>query len=363
MANKSTLLKNALRRKWLDFLRSHPAVAKYIEDSPSLHAGMNKLMINAAVGSTMARPQAYTLWTPRPIDPAPTGRKSADPPVSYISWDGLANRRFTGRHLPPAPESYARRLNETVPLNRVLALYQRQDFIPATNCSALLCFFAQWFTDSFLRKDQIDERLNTSNHEIDLCEIYGLDAATTRLLRTLEGGKLKTRCGGRFPELLFDGHGDLKDEFKELTYMKPYLGGMSQEQIVLGTLVEVDDDERKKRKLGLYATGLERGNSTILYTAISSIFIREHNRLCHKLAEKYPNWDDDRLFETARNINIVVGLNLTIYEYINQLSLPPVKLYLDRSFAEREHWYRANRIAIEFNLLYRWHPSCRTCFR
>jgi prostaglandin-endoperoxide synthase 2 len=30
-------------------------------------------------------------------------------------------------------------------------------------------------------------------------------------------------------------------------------------------------------------------------------------------------------------------------------------LKLDRHFAEKQHWYRTNRIAIEFDLLYRWH--------
>jgi prostaglandin-endoperoxide synthase 2 len=48
-------------------------------------------------------------------------------------------------------------------------------------------------------------------------------------------------------------------------------------------------------------------------------------------------------------------LYLTIDEYINQVGQPPMKLKLARLFAERKHWYRANRIAIEFNLLYRWH--------
>ena len=34
-------------------------------------------------------------------------------------------------------------------------------------------FFAQWFTDSFLRTSLTDYRKNESNHEIDLCQIYG----------------------------------------------------------------------------------------------------------------------------------------------------------------------------------------------
>jgi prostaglandin-endoperoxide synthase 2 len=369
-------------RSFTQFLYKNPWLAKIISENPGLHQAANKAAINYTVSSTMARPQAYALWTGAPIDPNPTaptpttslayserddirtlpyGQTAAasppDPPVDYITWTGLINRRYTGRHLPPAPRSYLDRLP---PLNDVLALYERRQengrdkFIPSDRCSSLLCFFAQWFTDSFLRKDQMDERLNTSNHEIDLCEIYGLDAETARQLRTLQGGKLKTSDDGRFPRRLCNPDGDVKEEFKKLIYVQPFLKGKSLEDITLGSL-EGTDEERKKRKLGLYATGLERGNSTILYTAISTIFIREHNRLCELLAVAHPDWDDDRLFETARNINIAMLLNLTINEYINQLAQPPVMLRLDRHFAEDQHWYRANRIAIEFNLLYRWH--------
>jgi prostaglandin-endoperoxide synthase 2 len=344
------LFKNDLRRKFLNFLRAQPWAADLIRNTPFLHRIYSKKLIAGGVTNTAARPQPYTLWTPTPIDPAPAGVKPSEPPVDYISWTGLVDRRFTGRHLPPAPASYTDRLPD---VDRVLALYKRREFIASSNCSALLCFFAQWFTDSFLRKDYSDERLNTSNQEIDLCEIYGLDAKTTRLLRTVQGGKLKTREGGRFPERLYDEHGHVKTEFAQLSYVQAAPGGQSLEDRALGTLE--DENLRKQRKLALYATGLDRGNSTIFYTAISSIFIREHNRLCDLLARAHSDWDDDRLFETARNINIVTGLNLTINEYINQLSNPPVKLFLDRSFAEDEPWYRQNRIAIEFDLLYRWH--------
>jgi prostaglandin-endoperoxide synthase 2 len=376
-------LNNERRRQFVNFLRAHPGIGKFIESWPWLHAKASTGLINSAVNSAIARPQAYTLWTGIPIDPNPTDRTPTtslaiseydkilklpygqtlaasppDPPVDYIVWTGLVDRRYTGRHLPPAPRSYADRLP---PLERVLALYARkqkngqEQSIHSTNCSALLAFFAQWFTDSFLRKDQKDERLNTSNHEIDLCEIYGLDAETARSLRTLQGGKLKVSGDGRFPARLYDARGEVNPDFKDLTYVKPYLGRATLEDITLGSL-DVTGAERDRRKLGLYATGLERGNSTILYTAISTIFIREHNRLCDDvLAPAHPDWNDERLFQTARNINIVMLLHLTINEYINQLAQPPIKVKLDRPWAEKEHWYRANRIAIEFNLLYRWH--------
>jgi prostaglandin-endoperoxide synthase 2 len=130
--------------------------------------------------------------------------------------------------------------------------------------------------------------------------------------------------------------------------------GKDLEDLVLGTL-DVPPAQLLERKKGLYVTGLERGNSTVVYVAISVIFMREHNRICDALAQTYPSWDDHRLFHTARNVNIVMLLCLVINEYINHLAQAPFKLSLERNFAEHRSWYRANRIAIEFDLLYRWH--------
>jgi prostaglandin-endoperoxide synthase 2 len=324
-----------------------------------LNSLLNTAIIDGLVTKGEGRPLPYSLWTPTPIG-AKQRTDPADTPVDYISWTSLVDRRFTARHLPPADQAYIDRLPR--PLDRVVALYQCAAFTPSKTTSALLCFFAQWFTDSVLRTNIVDRRLNTSNHEIDLCQIYGLDAETAAILRTHRGGRLRTSQDGLFPARMTDDNARPLPEFAGLPYLKPMADGVALEDLVLGTL-NVAPDERDRRKARLYATGLERGNSTVVYAAISTIFVREHNRICGELAKAYPAWDDDRLFETARNVNIVLLLCLVINEYINHLAQSPFRLALERHFAERETWYRANRIAIEFDLLYRWHsltPSVLT---
>jgi prostaglandin-endoperoxide synthase 2 len=110
----------------------------------------------------------------------------------------------------------------------------------------------------------------------------------------------------------------------------------------------------------LFLTGLVRGNVTPFYSAINIIFMREHNRLCREMARRYPTWDDNRLFETARNTNIVQLLKIIVEDYINHLSSAHFKVFVEPGFAEKQNWYRANRIAAEFDLLYRWHPLIPT---
>ena len=321
-----------------------------VASTPGLSEVINAAAISHVVGVTAPRPLPFTLWTGRPMG-VPYGGAGPEVPSDYVTWTGLVDRRFTGRHLPPADAAYMSRLPK---IEDLLPLFRRRAFVASTNTSTLLCYFAQWFTDSFLRTSPGDTRLNTSNHEIDLCQIYGLDAETAALLRTRQDGTLRTCAQGLYPAHLFDVHGALNPQFATLPYLQALPDGTTLEDVVLGSL-NVPADEMAVRKRGLYATGLERGNSTILYTAISSIFIREHNRLCGLLSAAHPAWDDDRLFQTARNINIVLLLKLTIEEYINHLAGAPIKLSLQRGFAEHTGWYRTNRIAIEFDLLYRWH--------
>jgi prostaglandin-endoperoxide synthase 2 len=104
----------------------------------------------------------------------------------------------------------------------------------------------------------------------------------------------------------------------------------------------------------LYATGLERGNSTLGYVAVSTIFLREHNRLAKALRAQNASWSDERIFQTARNVNTVILMKLVVEDYINHI-LGHQLFKLDHDFAEDEKWYRPNWIALEFDLLYRWH--------
>ncbi len=301
---------------------------------PLIGDEVNRLAINHIATRTVARPRPFSLWSsvPKPAN--------GEGPVSdYTSWPGLTDKTFSARHLPPADLAF----NANQPaLGDVAALFARGTSMQTDRSSMLFMFFAQWFTDSVLRFDGTDRRKNTSNHEIDLCQIYGLTEKTATVLRSKNGGKLhcQTINGETYPAYLFDTQSlTVKPEFKDLPHL-PQL------------LLLIGDDPAAKRKA--YATGLERGNSSFGYAAISTLFLREHNRICDELFQRNPGWDDERLFQTARMINTVLLLKMVVEDYINHIA--GHRLFkLDTSFAEQQNWYRANWIAAEFDLLYRWH--------
>ena len=337
-----------------------PWISRAIEKLPALQRAVNRMIINGVTSVPPQRPLPLSLWTPGP-DPVP--RDDPETFGAYVSWPGLVDRSFTGRHLPAMDE---RAVAVQPEIEQVKTLFERHGFIPSDRTTTLFCFFAQWFTDSFLRTNPDDRRRNTSNHEIDLCQIYGLGQELTRMLRELKGGRLKARETERgiFPEFLADPETlEVKPEFAEISFdpiiassfdKKDPPHGLARDLRTLlagiGEWTQTDDRWRFQ-----YAAGLERANSTILYSAINTIFLREHNRLAGLLEKANPTWGDDRLFETARNINIAKLLKIIIEDYINHLSSSPFKLRLEQGFADRCRWYRTNRISLEFNLLYRWH--------
>lgn len=308
--------------------------------------------------------QGETAVTAKPLPPhAPAARHNTAPllpapfsPSGYVAWPSLADRRYTGRHLPPSPADYAPSLPDIERVVRTLHLRKEGEFVPCRQTSTLFCFFAQWFTDSFLRTDPIDRRRNTSNHEIDYCQIYGLDEPTTFALRERRGGRMRLE-NGLLPRLTDDA-GNVRHDFLDLSYIRadgaPTGGadpGTRLRAALARSLPEAGTDERWTR---MYASGLERGNSTMLYTALSTMCLREHNRVAGILAARNQDWDDDRLFETARVVMIRNVLQIVVEDYINHLA-GGFDFKLDRNFAERQNWYRTNRISLEFNLLYRWH--------
>ncbi|UOY02221.1 peroxidase family protein [Blastococcus sp. PRF04-17] len=277
----------------------------------------------------------------------------------YASWVSLTDRTFTGRHLPPAPAD--RRLPTEA---EVLDLFRRRPGTeqPSTDTTVMFLLFAQWFTDSFLRTERSDWRKNTSTQEIDFCQIYGLSEAKARMLRSMQGGRLKSQQidGQEFPPFLFErtasgGHA-VKPEFK----------GLHDEDFLLDVLLAGVSDRQKDL---FFAVGLEHGNSTIGSTSLDVLMVREHNRIAGLLAREYeegresPRWPrpmrdedlDERLFQTTRLIMLVLLLKIVVEEYIRHIAPydPPLKVL--PGFAARKPWNRAGWIAVEFNLLYRWH--------
>ena len=103
--------------------------------------------------------------------------------------------------------------------------------------------------------------------------------------------------------------------------------------------------------------GVERANVQIGYVMLNVLCLREHNRLCDVLAENHPDWDDERLFQTARNILIVMVLKIVVEEYVNHITPYHFNVIADPRPFDRESWQRTNWMTVEFSLVYRWHSA------
>jgi len=305
---------------------------RWVKKIPLARRLASTIIIEALARTTKPRPRAFSMA------------------CDYTTWQGLTNRRYTGRHLPPAigPDAPAR-----PPEEQVLELFRRVgEGKRDPDTSVLFVFFAQWFTDSFLRTDWFDKRKNTSNHEIDFCQIYGLSEEKAKLLRKgknaeSKGGLLASQIinDEEFPPFLFTRLDD-----GSITVAPEFVGLHSPEilNVVFG---DVSDEA----KLNVFAAGLEHGNNVIGNVLYNTLFLREHNRIAKLLAAEYPAWDDDRLFETARNIMVVLLLKLVIEEYIVHIGPYDAALDVVPFIAEGKSWNKSNWISIEFALLYRWH--------
>lgn len=286
----------------------------------------NRLLIDRAVQKMAPRPDPLSTRAP------------------YTSWSSLTDRRYDGRHLGPVPDGH-----EDLPSPEQTAeLFRRPgETVLCPKSTVLFAYFAQWFTDGFLRSDRAtppDPRKNDSTHEIDLCQIYGLTEQATGEVRAGERGLLHSQTinGEEYPPYLYvDG----TKRFPSITVAR-------EEQVPA------------QRRGDLFAIGTDTANVQIGHVLLNVLFLREHNRLARELAREYPGWDDERLFQTARNILIVVLIKVVIEEYINHIAPYHFRFSLDSTEGlQRARWMRTNRMASEFNLLYRWHgliPSTLT---
>jgi prostaglandin-endoperoxide synthase 2 len=319
---------------------------------PWLATKVNKWLINNAIAQIPPRPHPFSLMTLETHSPyAPTHPKKQD---TYTSWDSLSDRAYLGRHLPPnfefndsgklpAPDACA-------PLFTKVRDNQGNPITRESDKSTLLFpYWVQWFTDGFLRTDRTNKLKNTSNHQIDLSPVYGLTPAVTVKLRAFQGGKLKSQQinGAEFPPYV---------------YADPNTGQFKPEFLGLYDPLNEEIRQPPERKAKFFAMGVERANVQIGYVMFNVLCLREHNRLCDVLARAYPQWDDERLFQTARNIVIAELMKIVIEEYINHITPYHFKFRAEPLSFKNERWYRQNWMTLEFSQVYRWHSALPETF-
>jgi hypothetical protein len=110
--------------------------------------------------------------------------------------------------------------------------------------------------------------INEVTHWWDGSQIYGSDLATVNRLRSGVDGKLRLNADGTLPL-----------------------------------------DHK-----GIEETGFVR-NWWLGLAMLHALFVREHNAICDRLKQAYPDWDDNRLFNVARLINAAVMAKIHTVEW------------------------------------------------
>src|SRR5687768_12002856 len=175
------------------------------ESWPWLARKLNEFAINRVVNVCRHRPHPWSTVHP------------------YTSWTSLTDQHWSARHLP------AKKQLEQLPLSsELLGLFKQQGGEQRLSDKSTLLFpaVAQYLTDSFIRtrmpeagEPETVRLQNTSNHQIDLCPLYGRLPEQTAALRFKseargERGRLKSQFigGEEFSPFLFE-NGGLENEF------------------------------------------------------------------------------------------------------------------------------------------------------
>lgn len=263
----------------------------------------------------------HDTWTPGSLrrhpgpPPDPDLRRYRTPDGSWNDLEypdmGAAGTRF-GRNAPLSsswPEGEPDLL-EPSPREVSRRLMTREEFVPATTLNVLAAAWIQFQTHDWFDHGQAgpahdDFRLdleddddwpacpmriprtppdptrtvedegrpptfvNRESHWWDASCIYGSSVEKTRRCRAGESGKLAVEGDGRLP-------------------------------VDPGT--------------GRVATGFN-DNWWVGLDLLHTIFTHEHNAICDELARAHPEWDDERLFQTARLVNVALMAKIHTVEW------------------------------------------------
>src|SRR5687768_6639619 len=133
--------------------------------------------------------------------------------------------------------------------------------------------------NELVRRDVV----NSITSYIDASMVYGSDPARADALRTFVGGRLKTSAGGKLLPLNTAG----------LPNADPFGAGAQ-----------------------LFLAGDVRANEQVNLTVVHTLFVREHNRLAGRIADRFPKLSDQQVYEVARRLVGAEIQAITYQEYL-----------------------------------------------
>nr|CAB3265267.1 prostaglandin G/H synthase 2-like [Phallusia mammillata] len=261
---------------------------------------------------------------------------------SYTTWNTYTNKSVYARTLPPVPENCPTPMGvkgpKVLPDPLIVAkkLFARDKFEPCSaRTNVLFPLFAQHFTHQFFKtKFPAGMPHQDGNHGVDLSHVYGDSIERTTGLRMLKDGKLKYSVigGEMFPPLV------------------------SEADVHMYGAKKVPEGYR-------FATGHSAFLVSPTFMIFGTLWLREHNRVCDVLNEMHPNWDDERLFQTARLIVTGEMIKVVVEDYVQHMSGFNFKLLYDPELLHGMSFSYHNQVHIEFQLLYRWHSLVPDYFK
>lgn len=141
---------------------------------------------------------------------------------------------------------------------------------------------------------------------IDGSNVYGSTEERANWLRSFSDGKLKVSKNSILNEDVLPWN-TVTGEFND--------------QVDLSPAATMADDTKSLNKY--FVAGDDRANENTLLLCIHILFVREHNRLCDELKERYPSWNDEQLYQRARKMVGAYLQSITYNEW-----LPAMGVYL-----------------------------------
>lgn len=133
--------------------------------------------------------------------------------------------------------------------------------------------------------------INSLTSFVDLDSVYGPDLKRNKAIRSFKNGLMDTSKGDLLP---MNNPGQFNAPTKEP---------------------------------GFFLAGDHRANEHPVLTSLHTIFLREHNSLAKELKRAFPDWKDDELYETARQINIAQFQKIVFEEFYPVMTGRKLKPY------------------------------------